>query len=278
MPFFSWDRPVESESRPISGDVDDSGDVAEERCLGLAVLSQSCDVVRDASQTPYIEVAPLVEVEEQTLEEVRKGRRPRYAYVEGVADKRLVVDMSRVMTVAKSVARSWARTPGCSRDEERLRFSESVSRKYARFAFPDAFVDVIEPLRKRMQRRSGKDSPEGRAVDGLFEIRARASGQWSSRPLDVHLFFIRRDSVPGVEEEDWGRLSAEWLGLILASDAYKEGSYRVGGHVTELGDMTAEEYVTSRPLDLDHLSEPGPAEVPENERDLADEQGTGEAS
>jgi hypothetical protein len=68
---------------------------------GFVVLTQTCDLVRDCQDRPYLEISPLIEIETNFLEEVRKMKRPQYAYIPGIAEKNLVADLDRVMTVEK---------------------------------------------------------------------------------------------------------------------------------------------------------------------------------
>lgn len=82
--------------------------LAELAVLGLALLSPTCDVVRDCAARPFVEVAPLVELEPHDVGEVERGHRPRHGYVPGLKSAGLVVDLDRVMTVEKAVVASWS--------------------------------------------------------------------------------------------------------------------------------------------------------------------------
>ncbi|WP_219884570.1 hypothetical protein [Merismopedia glauca] len=92
-------------------------DLAEDEVPGLVVITQTCDIVRSCKQRPFIEVAPLFQVEIQLLSEIQKSRRPQYAYIPGIAELNLVADLDRVMTVEKAVVAAWERTSGCRNDE-----------------------------------------------------------------------------------------------------------------------------------------------------------------
>lgn len=70
---------------------------------GLAIVTQTCDVVRNCEGREYAEVSPLVQIEPDWIQDIQKGRRPRYAYLPGLADRNLVVDLDRTMTVEKAV-------------------------------------------------------------------------------------------------------------------------------------------------------------------------------
>jgi hypothetical protein len=74
-------------------------DLAEQQVVGLVVVSQTCDVVRSCEERPFVEVCPVVEVDEDRLHEIERGRRPSYASLPLLAAQRLVADLDRVMTV-----------------------------------------------------------------------------------------------------------------------------------------------------------------------------------
>ena len=96
-------------------------DLAEQQVAGLVVVSQTCDVVRSCAERPYVEVCPLVEVDEARLHEIERGRRPAYAFLPLLADRQLVADLDRVMTIEKPVIAKWERTPGWGTDPEAKR-------------------------------------------------------------------------------------------------------------------------------------------------------------
>ena len=82
-------------------------DLVEEEIRGFVVVTQTCDIVRSCDRRPYVEVVPLVEVNHQQLTDIKKGRRPQYAYIAGAAELKLVADLDRVMTVEKSCLLEW---------------------------------------------------------------------------------------------------------------------------------------------------------------------------
>ena len=59
--------------------------------------------MRNCEGREYAEVSPLVQIEPDWIQDIQKGRRPRYAYLPGLADRNLVVDLDRTMTVEKAV-------------------------------------------------------------------------------------------------------------------------------------------------------------------------------
>src|SRR5690606_14455031 len=143
----------------VAADAD--ADLAEQQVLGLVVITQTCDIVRSCTERPYVEVCPLVEVDDDRLREVQRGRRPAYGFVPLVADRKLVADLDRVMTVEKPVVAGWERTPGWGTDAEARSFALALARKRVRFAFPDDFTSLVRKLQKRLEEKHDRESVEG---------------------------------------------------------------------------------------------------------------------
>jgi hypothetical protein len=235
---------------PARESAEGQADIAEVRVRGLMVASQSCDLVRSVEERPFVEVCPLVEVDAATLEEIRKARRPRYAWVPGVAGQLLVADLDRTMTIEKSVVASWQRTAGCGSDEETRALATALSRKRSRFAFPDDFVLAVRRLEERLREKHEKNSPEGRALRALREIRVRAAPSWDAERVELLFFFIREEEAIDFEGKSWDTYMKDWLDRISATERFDS----VDGVVVTLDDLTARDYVESDRLDLDHLS------------------------
>jgi hypothetical protein len=223
-------------------------DLVEDEVRGFVVVTQTCDIVRSCDSRPFIEVVPLVEVDEQCLYEVRRSRRPQYAYIPGVAELNLVADLDRVMTVEKAVVAEWERKSGGRNDEDIRALGQALARKRVRFAFPDDFTELAKKLQKRMQDKHDRASVEGEALRALREIRVRAAPSWGAPKIQLMFWFIRDEAQ--VQELGWDRLLKQWLQLIPASGRFQS----VEGLVVSLEDMTAKDYVESDPLDLDRLS------------------------
>ena len=92
---FNPKRPLTDESKDVA---EKEVDLAESEVRGFVVVTQTCDIVRSCASRPFIEVVPLLEVNEKDLHEIQRGRRPQYAYIPGAAEHRLVADLDRVLT------------------------------------------------------------------------------------------------------------------------------------------------------------------------------------
>lgn len=248
--------PLTDEARDAvaRGEVDVGEDVFEvlSAVEGVVVVSQSCDIVRVCSKSECVEVSALIRVEDDaTFEAVRKKRRLRYAYVPGLADRRLVADLEKTMTVEKAVVAGWGRTEGCKTDRERATFAEALARKRGRFAFPDEFNAGLNRFKERLRRAEGKKTPDGNLLAALDEIRVQASPHWGAPKVVVFFWFLAEqekvadfNTARGIIQNWMSTIS--WLGgFALADPAFD---------VLEPRDMTVEQYQASHALDYDDIS------------------------
>lgn len=238
-------------------------DIVESEVKGFTIVTQTCDIVRACDERPFIEVSPLIEVNDQFLkkfdfkrtkenflDEIQKGKRPHFAYIEGIAELHLIVDLDRVMTVEKSVVSDWHRIKGCKNDQEARAFGKALARKRMRFAFPDDFTELAKKLRNRMGEKHDKNSNEGEALRSLLEIRIRAEPSWDAEEVNLMFWFIRDEEQNNFKGVEWHKFRTQWLGLIPESGRFKN----IEASVVALEDMTAKEYIESDQLDLEHLS------------------------
>ena len=82
------------------------------RVEGLVVLSQTCDVIRDCVDRPFVEIAPLVQLDARIVEETRLLRRPSFGFVPATENRCLVADLDRPLTIEKSIVARWNRVAG----------------------------------------------------------------------------------------------------------------------------------------------------------------------
>jgi hypothetical protein len=244
---FNPHYPLTDASRDASSD---EGDLSESEVVGFAVVTQTCDIVRSCLSRPFVEVVPLVEVDEHNLHDIQRGRRPQYAFIPNLAEKSFVADLDRIMTVEKGVVAQWNRISGCSTDEERRALGQALARKRSRFAFPDDFIQFSKRLQDRLREKHEKLSDEGKALQALREIRVRASPSWNDPRIELMFWFIRNENEPALKEMGWHELLEKWLNLVPESERFQP----VVGQVITLEGLSAKDYVESDLLDLDYLS------------------------
>lgn len=219
---------------------------------GLVVVSHDCDIVREVGHTPVVDMAPLVEVGERVVEETRLLKRTHYAYLSGVAELGLVVDLDRTMSVSKRLLARWTPVRGCLSEKEGRAFARALARKRERFALPDAFQSAITEMSKHLRSRHPKQNAEGAHLRALREIRVGADPSWEREDAKVRFWFIH-DREPEGCEAKWHDYITEWMKKIDESNIlYQLEKYRRG----PLREMNAEEYIATELLDYDSLSVP----------------------
>jgi hypothetical protein len=248
---FDPQRPVTLDAKNfVVAEANNDTDLLESQVRGFVVVTQTCDLVRSCAERAFVEISPLVAVNSTWIEEIRRLKRPRYAYIAGVADRFLVADLDRVMTVEKAVVAAWERIPGCQSDADIRSLAEALARKRSRFAFPDDFNRFAQKLQKRMQDKHEKPTDEGEALRALREIRVSATPAWDADTVELIFWFIRAETDDRFQDKEWHEWLDNWLKLLPTSGRFSS----VNGSVVKLDDMTAKEYVNSDRLDLDRLS------------------------
>lgn len=218
---------------------------------GHIILTQTCDIVRSCQERPFLQLAPLIPVDEQFLADVQRLRRPAFATVPAAAERGLVADLDRCMTVEKSVLAVCHRTPGWATDEQVRGFAQALARVRSRFAFPDDFVRVIQNFRAAVFKRHGKNHDEGRHLDALDEIRVQAHPGWHAPRVQLIFWFIKRADPVGCEPA-WHEFAEQWTALVDASGRFESPE----AIVCTLEDLRAVDYLRSDRLDYDQLSGP----------------------
>lgn len=232
-----------------TGDVATSLVAVLSRVVGIVALSQTCDLQRDWRDRPFAEVAPLVKVTSEELAAIQRLKRPAFAYLPAVADRGLVVDLDRIMTVEKAVLTTWRPLPGVTGDNERRDFGRALARKWARMAFPDDFIAAAQQIRKRFLEKHHRQSEEGAHLRALREIRVSAAPSWNDPVVAVTWWFIR-EAEPRDFAANWAIWTERWMDRFDSSGRFRTDAC----FVAELDDLTAREYVESDKLDLDQLS------------------------
>lgn len=243
--------PASVRLREIIGHVDVSNEptMVTDSVFGLVVVTQTCDIVRDCRSRPFVDVVPLVKMNDADLEAIRRSRKPSFVYVPAVAAARHVADLDRIMTIEKAIVANWSRLTGLRDDNERRDFSRALSRKWTRMAFPDDFVQAVSQMKSRWFTKHRKQSPEGAHLRALREIRVAAAPSWHAGAVKTTWWFIW-DCQPEGYPPNWSSLTQQWLDLFK-----DDGRFEIHrGLACGLEDLTARDYVESDKLDLDQVT------------------------
>lgn len=143
--------------------------------LGI-VTTQTCDAVRELAIEPYLQLAPIRDVDQAVWTRSRAGRlSPRYfALPEGTGKvQRPVVDVRLIATVDKRLVLD-EQLSIADRLAAALRgpFSEWLGRRSARYAFDDSLEEeLLGPIRRRLAERYESEKADGplvRSIEGVF--------------------------------------------------------------------------------------------------------------
>ena len=154
-----------------------------------AIISQTCEVVRNCAQRPMLHIAAVVTLHGAMLDEAKRGWRPQYVAVPWAGDDQFV-DLELQGTVEKSVLLGAGQVASCPDSGSAMRFASGLARHRARFAFPDDLTPTLTPLVNRFREKAGKDTPQGRRIDEIIEIRASATPDWDAAGISVELVFL----------------------------------------------------------------------------------------
>ena len=213
---------------------------------GVAIVSQTCDIIKSADRLPFVLAAPLRQLDGNQARLAQQGRMPQFAPLPGASP--LFVDLGAIFTLEKSILANQSQLSGCRTDAERREFATAIRRFFDRFAFPDDFGPATANLRTRFTRQGGNDA-EGRARDLVFEVRARCvEGDWTLPEVTVHFYFLVRseDELESLAEQDWRVRADEWLGDCTPVGKLKS----FYGEVVTLERLPTSDYLASDHVDI----------------------------
>ncbi len=218
----------------------------------LLVVSQTCDLVRNALQRPYVLLAPVVVLQEPSATEARLGTRPRFVPVPGLGTDTFV-DLDLIVTAEKSLLLDTEPVRGLPDEAAQRLFGSRVGRFFSRSAFPDDLSIALRGLVARVRDKHAKNSREGQALTALEEIRVLGTPSWDADEIDVFLIFAtptRAEAEELMPETEWDEIVDGWLRRADAHGVVAS----VDGAMIPFDELTAREYLDSDPLDLDYLS------------------------
>ncbi|MEU1084298.1 hypothetical protein ABZ368_29375 [Streptomyces sp. NPDC005908] len=182
---------------------------------GVAIISQTCDVVQP--NKAYLQVAPIVRLPASLVKQAAKGAMPGYVAVPE-AGPDAFADLDHIATVSKAHVALLAPQRGVADVAAMRVFGMRVGRRFSRFAFPDAVVPWLEPLKRSVIRKAGKtSSPLGFVLDEWVEsLRLECAPSWDvGPPYQLTLLVIVKPGLlPVVLEDEMPEPPAEltqWL-------------------------------------------------------------------
>lgn len=257
----------------------------------IAILTQTCDIVRSPDKRPYLQASPLRRFSDiNTVRRYAEGETPQYVALPG-AGMDAFVDLDEIATISKTLAVEWPHHPGVREDPEEIRrFGQGVARKFGRYPFPNYFIESVDLLRKRILHRWDKStSPEGRVLADLVQIRVRPVPIEGASATDFSLSFIMKQGSlpildnppspsrqitswlsasrgpadiaqkianPSISLDDkaflYDRLAESWADQCSTNHVVRS----ISGEIVSEDEYVLTEYWQSERLDLDQLSGP----------------------
>jgi len=160
----------------------------------IVLLTQTCDIVRNSDERSYIQVCPVLLVDQEKADQAASGELVRYAALPWYTSN-AVADLDRMMTIEKGMLAGFEKLASWSHDLEIVKFQNSIVRRYERFAFPNEFNKGMSKLKKKITSRHGKPSSiEGVLFSKILQVRVEAELSWNAQSYTVLFHFILSSS------------------------------------------------------------------------------------
>lgn len=160
---------------------------------GFVVISQTCDLIRDFADVPTVQLATIEKVSPEKLANAKKRTIIRYLFLPALESKSLVANLDQIFTAEKALllgVSSEHRMPGVRTDGEAQVLSESIARKFNRFAFPEEFTEALDKFRDFVIGKHHKASDNGKVLQSIAEIRVASSKGWADKDSEIHFLFL----------------------------------------------------------------------------------------
>lgn len=236
-----------SRNTPAEGQ---SGVLLTGECVGVMMLSQTCDIIKSPDIEPYVEVCAIFQTDEEGLKDVKKWGKPLKVNIPTLEEGFLIADLSRVMTIEKGALLNWKRHEGFPDDNARKNLSRMLERKVGRFAFPDTINPWVTKLKRRLRDKIDKDSPEGNCIRGINQLRLRARPSWDQKPRIVDFIFLLESDVTDDQRKSMLPIIETFMDMVVDDAEYQKGDV----DVKHFSEISAADYLGSEMLDVVLLS------------------------
>lgn len=233
---------------------EDDIDLGHSKACGWVVISQTCDIVNYGEGKEYVSISPIVEALDSFLKDVERGVTPAAAVLENRVQPNHVVDLGRTASIHKRALAPLARRDGFSGDLTRSVFSQTLERRFGRFAFPDWLsTGPLRQLRERARDKHKTGGALGDVYKAVDEFRVRGNPDLETHGAAIGFFAV----VDAEKEKKTTRAAIREELQALAKkfdwpDAFvKEDDLFV---VVTLDEMSGRELRESHAVDLDFIS------------------------
>lgn len=217
----------------------------------VIVVSQTCDILADADDEPWVEVMRLFRASPDFMERLAYGNSARAFCVD--ADARLIAQAQHRTRLDKGVllARQVPLAVLPREEQLRERFRLWLGRRFTRPALPDdldhGFRFVLEQI---LRAPDATDNARAAAYGACSEVRHRIVG--ASAPYRVDLVFLTPEPPsPGL------RAAVHSLIDDLATRLDPRVVSNLSGEAMSYSAISAQDYLATQPLLLDYFTHSG---------------------
>ncbi|GES49988.1 hypothetical protein Rhsp01_34280 [Rhizobium sp. NBRC 114257] len=224
---------------------------------GWVVISQTCDIVNVGPGKEFVTVCPIVVATPGLKAEVDKGMTPAAAGLELPVDDMHVVDLGRSASLHKKALLQLDRHDGFKTDFTRSIFSESLERRFGRFAFPTLISNgPLRHLRNRAKEKHDVNSEAGQVYRAISQFRLRAAPNFDTKgALVAFHVVVDPEKIKAVGRravlDELKKVADHPKFAWPDEDFGREEDFFV---VQTLDEMSGREYQESWAVDLDFLS------------------------
>lgn len=163
---------------------------------GAVVITQCCDLAQNHSGTAN--VAPVVQLDPNSVAQVRRGSTSRYAPLDGNFYVDLAVDFPVQREVCDTAELLLRMT-----DEQRQSFAARISRRLTRFGYPGSLYPMLEPFKKAIRSKALKENQAAQVLQLIDTLRMECEPDWNAtEDLSLTLLVVvDNDELPTSPEQ-----------------------------------------------------------------------------
>ncbi len=191
---------------------------------GVVVVTQCCDLAQN--YTGIVHIAPVITLVGSDKANALRGSTSRYANLDAdhFADLAVVVSITRTACDNAPIRLQMS-------DTKRQAFAGRISRRFARYAYPDTISDALGPLKKAVRSKATKNSAIAGVLKLVETLRLECEPDWNAETgLTLTLLIVvNNDELPPLDEPT-PNSGMGGLAQLLGSEAAAEVAILYGAN------------------------------------------------
>lgn len=162
---------------------------------GIVVVTQCCDLAQN--HTGIVHIAPVATLSGEEKANAIAGRTSRFAHLHDD----YFVDLAVVAPITRAACDNNPIQHRMTNDERRA-FAARLSRRFARYAYPNLISDALRPLQKAVRSKASKNGAIGAVLRLVETLRLECEPDWN---VDIGLsltllLIVKNSELPTVDE------------------------------------------------------------------------------